>query len=59
MTKIGKCPEVAPWSATKIQYRERRRSLKARKQRTDILAYIMAARSPPEFQGSLVIMFER
>jgi len=51
MTKIGECPEVASWSATKVQYRERRRSLNVLKQRTDILAYIMAARTPARIPG--------
>src|ERR1019366_3015329 len=49
VTLFGKHLEVAPWSAAKIEYRERRLTLAMLQQRLNVLANVMIARAFPEF----------
>ena len=50
---------VAPGPATEIEDRERRIGRYARKQRANVLADVMVARTAPERLGVLVVMFQR
>jgi hypothetical protein len=59
VTLFGKHLEVAPWSAAKIEYRERRLTLDMLQQRLNVLADAVIARAFPEIFGTLVIMFQR
>src|SRR6202022_4257806 len=56
---FGKHLEVAPWSAAKIEYRERRLTLDMLHQRLNVLADVVIARAFPEFFGTLIVVLKR
>jgi len=51
--------QVAPGSATEIEYRERRVAFDGLQQRRDVLSYVVVARAFPEIFGTLVIFVQR
>ena len=59
MTLFGKHLEVAPWSAAKIEYRERRLTFDLLQQHLNVLADVVIARAFPEFFGTLIVVLER
>ena len=59
VTEFGKHLEVAPGSAAKIEYRERRLAIDVLQQRCDVLADVVIARAFPELLGTLIIVFQR
>src|ERR1700738_1173449 len=58
VTLFGKHLEVAPWSAAKIEYRERRLTLDVLQQRLNVLADAVIARAFPEFFGPLIVVLK-
>src|SRR4051794_21698938 len=59
VTEFGKHLEVAPGSATKIEYRERRFAIDVLQQRRDVLADVVIACALPERLGAQIVMFQR
>ena len=59
VTLFGKHFEVAPWSAAKIEYRERRLTVNMLQQHINVLADVVIARAFPEFFGTLVVVLKR
>src|ERR1700720_2083756 len=59
VTLFGKYLEVAPWSAAKIEYRERRLTHDMPQQRLNVLADVVIARAFPELFGMLIIVLQR
>jgi hypothetical protein len=58
VTLFGKHLEVAPWSAAKIEYRERRLTLDMPQQRLNFLADVVIVRAFPEFFGTLIVVLQ-
>ena len=58
LTEVGKGLEIASWSATKIEYRERWLDLDILQQRRDILADVVVAGAFAEIIGCTIILFE-
>jgi len=59
MTAFGKCLEVAPGPAAKIEYREGRFVLNESQHRRDVLADVVIARPFPKLIGTPVVMLQR
>src|SRR5664279_3102508 len=58
VTLFGKYLEVAPWSAAKIEYRERWLTLDILQHRLNVLADAVIARAFPEFFGPLIVVLK-
>jgi hypothetical protein len=59
VTLFGKHLEVAPRSAVKVEYRERRFTLDMLQQRLNVLIDVVIARGFPEFFGTLILVLKR
>ena len=55
----SKVTEIAPGSATEIEYRERRLTLDMPQQRLNVLADVVIVRAFPEFFGMLIVVLQR